>query len=153
MWTLTGFSTLQIFFKMICKPAELKLPILKIMYSYGKSPSNCVVIFWVRGRSQTTLTIFWFFDQLPPFAYSFYLKRIDIFGRTYPLLRVNVVCERPLNPNWHEGGHFQPPFFLDKILSAEFLSKISKLFWRRKLTSIGLIWGPVKLIVSYKKCL
>ena len=30
-----------------------------------------------------------------------------------------------LNPNWHEGEHF-----LDLILSAEFLSKNFKLFWR-----------------------
>jgi len=42
--------------------------------------------------------------------------------------------------------------FLNQILSAEFLSKISKLFCRWKLTSIGLIWHPTKLIESYKKC-
>ena len=39
-------------------------------------------------------------------------------------------------------------FFLDQILSAEFLSRISKLFWKWKLTSIGLIWLPAKLDLS-----
>ena len=42
-------------------------------------------------------------------------------------------------------------FFLDQILSAEFLSKNSKRFWMWKLTSIGLIWQPTKLIEFYKK--
>ena len=42
-------------------------------------------------------------------------------------------------------------FSLDQILSAEFLSKISKLFWSWKLTSIRLIWHLAKLIGSYKK--
>ena len=50
------------------------------------------------------------------------------------------------------GDTFISLSFLDQILSAEFLSKISKLFWRWKLTSIGLIWHPAKLIESYKKC-
>jgi hypothetical protein len=36
-------------------------------------------------------------------------------------------------------GTFHPLSFMDQILSAEFSSKFSKLFWRRKLTSIGLI--------------
>ena len=49
-------------------------------------------------------------------------------------------------------GTFHPPSFLDQTLSAEFLPKISKLFWKWKLTSIGLIWHPDKLIESYKKC-
>ena len=48
-------------------------------------------------------------------------------------------------------GTFQPLSFLDQILSAEFISKISKLFWKWKLTLIGLIWHPAKLIESYKK--
>ena len=43
-------------------------------------------------------------------------------------------------------GTFNLLSFLDQILSAEFLSKNSKLFWREKLTSIGLIWHPDKLI-------
>ena len=37
------------------------------------------------------------------------------------------------------------------LLSDEFSSKISKLFWRWKLTSIRLIWLPAKLNLSYKK--
>ena len=45
------------------------------------------------------------------------------------------------------GNTFISLFFLDQILSAEFLSKISKLFLRWKLTSIGLIWHPAKLKV------
>ena len=49
-------------------------------------------------------------------------------------------------------GTFQPLSFLDQILSAEFISKISKLFWKWKLTLIGLIWHPAKHIESYKKC-
>ena len=40
---------------------------------------------------------------------------------------------------------------MDQISSAEFSSKFSKLFWRWKLTSIGLIWNPTKLIESYEK--
>ena len=69
-----------------------------------------------------------------------------------------------LNPNWHEGGNF-PIIVLfgswlelkelsnkvDQNLSAEFLSKNLKLFWRWKLTSIELIWHHDKLIHSYKK--
>ena len=50
----------------------------------------------VRGRSQTTLTRFWlFFDHLPPFVYTFYLIKFDIFWlvSTYPPLVVNVFCE------------------------------------------------------------
>ena len=39
---------------------------------------------------------------------------------------------------------------MDQILSDEFLSKISKLFWGWKLTSIDLISHPAKLIESYK---
>ena len=35
-----------------------------------------------------------------------------------------------LNPNWHEGGHFPPLALFGSNLSAEFLSEISKLFWR-----------------------
>ena len=34
-----------------------------------------------------------------------------------------------LNPNWNEGGTLFSLFFLDQILSADILSKISKLFW------------------------
>ena len=50
------------------------------------------------------------------------------------------------------GDTFISLSFLDQILSAEFLWKISKLFWMLKLTSIGLIWHPAKLIESHKKC-
>ena len=35
-----------------------------------------------------------------------------------------------VNPNWHEGDTFISFSFLDQILSAEFLGKISKYFWR-----------------------
>ena len=42
--------------------------------------------------------------------------------------------------------------FLDRIFWAEYLPKVFKLFWRWKLTSIGLIWHSVKLFESYKKC-
>ena len=37
-------------------------------------------------------------------------------------------------------GIFHPLSFLDQNLSADFLIKSSKLFWRWKLTSIGLFW-------------
>ena len=47
-------------------------------------------------------------------------------------------------------GTFHLFSFLDQILSAEFFAKIYKLFCMWKLTSIGLIWHPVKLIVSDK---
>ena len=52
-----------------------------------------------------------------------------------------------INPNWHEVGHLS---FLDQILAAEFLPKISKFFWWWK---IWIIWCPAKLFVSYEKCL
>ena len=55
-----------------------------------------------------------------------------------------------LNPNWHEAGRIYPPY--NFRMSAEFLSKISKHFWRWKLRSIGIIWHPAKLIESYKTC-
>ena len=42
---------------------------------------------------------------------------------------------------------FQPLSFLDQ----NFSQKISKLLWRWKLTSIGLIWDPNKFIESDKK--
>ena len=59
-----------------------------------------------------------------------------------------------VNPNWHEAGHFPLPCpFLGQILSAEFSSKITKLFWRWKLTSMGLIWHPAKLIWFYQNAL
>ena len=41
-------------------------------------------------------------------------------------------------------GTFHPLSFLYQILSAEFLSKISKLVWIWKLASIGLIWHAAK---------
>ena len=55
------------------------------------------------------------------------------------------------SPNWHETGYFYLPCnFGIGFVSAKFVSKISKLFWQWKLTSIGLIWDPAKLIESYK---
>ena len=53
-----------------------------------------------------------------------------------------------LNPNWHEGGHF----LLLVLFWIRFLSKISNLFWRWKLTSIQLIWHAAKVIESCKNC-
>ena len=44
------------------------------------------------------------------------------------------------------GDTFISLSFLDQILSADYLSKNFKLFWRWKFTSIGLIWHPAKLI-------
>ena len=51
------------------------------------------------------------------------------------------------------GDTFISLSFLDQILSAEFLSQVSTLFWRWKLTSIGLIWYPTKVIEPHKKLL
>ena len=45
------------------------------------------------------------------------------------------------------GDTFISLSFLDQILSTIF-----KIFWRWKLTYIGLSWPPAKLIESYKKC-
>ena len=50
------------------------------------------------------------------------------------------------------GDTFIPLSFLDQILSADFFSKIAKLFLRWKLTSNGLFWNPAQLIVSYRIC-
>ena len=57
-----------------------------------------------------------------------------------------------INPIWHEGSTFIPLSFLNWIFSVEFLSILSKLFWRYKLKSFGLIWHPARLIESYKSC-
>ena len=56
----------------------------------------------------------------------------------------------PLTLSGMEQGIFTPMSLLDHILSAEFFSKISKLFWRWKLRSIGLFWHPAQLIESFK---
>ena len=37
---------------------------------------------------------------------------------------------RGLNPNWHEGWYFHLHAFFGSDLSAEFFSKISKLFYK-----------------------
>ena len=56
------------------------------------------------------------------------------------------------NPYWHEGGHF----YIFVLFGSDFVSwifiTIFQSLWRQKLTSIGLIWHPAKLIESYKKC-
>ena len=57
----------------------------------------------IRGRLQTTLTIFWLFDHLPPCIDMFCLIIVDKnwtfydFRTTYPPLLVNVVCKQPIN--------------------------------------------------------
>ena len=62
-----------------------------ITLSRGHMPGN------IWGRSQTTLTsLCLFFDPLPPYVDIFYLINVDKNWTTYPLLLVNVVCERPL---------------------------------------------------------
>ena len=48
-----------------------------------------------------------------------------------------VVFQDALTLIGMRGDTFISLSFLDQILTAEFLSKISKLFWRWKLTSIG----------------
>ena len=48
-------------------------------------------------------------------------------------------------------GTFHPLFLFGSDFVCWILIKISKLFWRWKLTSIWLIWHPAKLIESYKK--
>ena len=61
-------------------------------------------------------------------------------GKTYNCLTLSAM---------RGGGNFIPLSFLDWTLSAKFLSKISKLFRKWKLTWIGLsIWHPTKLIDS-----
>ena len=47
-------------------------------------------------------------------------------------------------------GIFTPASLLDQILSAEILSKISKLFWRWKIEINQVFWHPAQLIKSYK---
>ena len=92
------------------------------------------------------------------------LHTVDISSSIYLSCLVNIVCECLLAQKIMDGQKccltligmrgdtFISLSFLDPILLADFLSKISKLFWRWKLTSIGLIWHPAKLIESYKKC-
>ena len=72
-------------------------------------------------------------------------------GSFFNYIDKNIACSR-LTLIGMRKGTFIPFSFLDWILSAEFLSKTSKLFWRWKLTSIWLIWHPAKLIESYEKC-
>ena len=58
-----------------------------------------------------------------------------------------------INPNWHEAGHFPPPCPLwIRFCQLNTYQKCLNLFWRWKMTSIGLIWHPAKLIESYIKC-
>ena len=78
---------------------------------------------------------------------------VDYNGIWLVVLVVSFLFQSCLTLIGMRQGTFHPLSFLDQTLSAEFLPKISKLFWRWKLTSIaGLIWHPDKLIESYKKC-
>ena len=72
---------------------------------------------------------------------------------TQPCTEICTSFSIDLTVNGMRGDTFITLSFLDQILSAEFLTKISKLFCRWKLTWIGLIWCLAKLIESYKKCL
>ena len=56
-----------------------------------------------------------------------------------------------LNRNWHKGDTFISLSFLDQILSAEFLSKVSKLL-EVKIDINQVNLTPCLAIVSYKKC-
>ena len=81
------------------------------------------------------------------FCSIFLMIFLTIFGQLFGLW---TLFKAVLTLIGMRGDTFISLSFLDQILSAEFLSKISKLFWRWKLTSIGLIWHSAKLIESYK---
>ena len=50
-----------------------------------------------------------------------------------------------LNPNWHEGGHFYSHVLFGLDFVSWILVQTFQSFGRWKLTSIRLIWHPVKL--------
>ena len=65
------------------------------------------------------------------------------------------LCQIPesnFDPNWHRRGHFYPLVLVGSDFVNWFFSKISKLFWWWKLTSIGLFWHPVQVSNSKKSC-
>ena len=80
---------------------------------------------YLRGRSQTTLTIFWyFFDHLPtPVCYykdkSAYLSIVDISSTTYLPHLDNVVKERPPK---YEKLDIDPRKFCTDIRKGDFFS-------------------------------
>ena len=94
--------------------------------------------------------------EFKPFFQTFWYeadlqKSIWIMNPIYQILTANKIS---FSLTLFGMRHFPPPCpFLDQILLPEFLSNISKLFRRWKLISIGLIWHPAKLIISYRKCL
>ena len=51
----------------------------------------------------------------------------------------------------NSGLLFPCPFWI-RFCQLNFYQKFPNFFWMWKLTSIGLIWHPAKLIESYKKC-
>ena len=59
---------------------------------------------------------------------------------------------KPLTLIGKRQGGLTSLMILDWILTAEFLSKNFKHFWRWKLRSIGIIWHPAKLIEYYRTC-
>ena len=74
-----------------------------------------------------------------------YLETVGISDRlSYKSTIVHKLDDLGFNPNWHEAGNLQP--------SCPFGIRFCQLiFWRWKLTSIGLIWHPAKLIGSHQK--
>ena len=93
-------------------------------------------------------------EKKPPWKQGYFSKIAEIFSHQ---CQKRSGLPRQLKTHMTQfgmrKGTFYPLSFLDQTLSAEFLPKKSKLFWRWKLTSIGLIWHPDRLINSYKKCL
>ena len=101
-----------------------------------------LVLDWQHRHSHSSFVypLFNFSFVGPPYI-SIFLKNID--------LNVCHLYWIVLTLFWHGREYFYPLVLFGSVLSAEFFSKISKLFWRCKLTSIRLIWHPARLIESY----
>ena len=50
--------------------------------------------------------------------------------QTLEINKYEIEIKMLFNPNLHEGRYFSLLSFLGQILSVEFLSKFSKLFWK-----------------------
>ena len=109
---------------------------------------------WIMHNFLKTLLIENWFDLQS----SAYKTLIDFVVRskvwTIDWIFAKTIAKTTLNANWAlilmgmRGDTFISLSYLDHILSAEFLSRISR--W--KLTSIGLVWSPAKLNICFRKC-
>ena len=95
-------------------------------------------------------------NALINFFLMFISKNLIRILKSFPKILMFLTGKLHLNAHLTLIGMRQGTFHPLILFRSDFVSwiwsKNSKLFWRLKLTSIGLIWHPVKLIDSYKRC-